>query len=81
MKIITATMARNISNDFLNNECGPIIKATMDEILLKAQRGGHSVSMLVPANWETVTKNNVAMFFKGLDYEVTIYPNTIGITW
>ena len=26
MKIITATMAKNIANDFMNNKCGPAKK-------------------------------------------------------
>ena len=37
MKIITATMASNIANDFLNNDCAPAIKDTMDRILTQAE--------------------------------------------
>ena len=81
MKVITATMAKNISNDFMNNECGPYIKKTMDEILLKAEQGGHFVQMLIPATWDNITKHNVAMFFTGLGYDITVHPTAIGIVW
>ena len=81
MKVITATMAKNIANDFLNNACGNLFKNTMDDILLKAEQGKHSTYMLVPSTWDCITKNNAAMFFSGLGYEVVIHPNAITISW
>lgn len=81
MKIITATMAKNIANDFLNNSCGLTIEDTMNEILLLAQQGKHSVLMCIPANWDCITRENVAMFFCGLGYDVTIHPTALRIKW
>ena len=81
MKIITATMAKNIANDFINNACGAHIKTTMDGILLTAERGHHCYLMLIPSSWDNVTKNNVAMFFSGLGYDVEVHPTAINIKW
>jgi hypothetical protein len=81
MKIITATMAKNIANDFMNNACGPRIKDTMDKILLAAERGHHETMMLIPTDWDSTTRSNVAMFFGGLDYKVEIHPTAITIKW
>ena len=81
MKIITATMAKNIANDFLNNACGPVIKNTMNEILHRAQRGQHDVLMLIPTSWDNSTRTSVAVFFDGLGYDVTIHPTAFKICW
>jgi hypothetical protein len=81
MKIITATTAKDISNNFLNNACGSVIEKTMNEILLKAEQGGHRVQMLIPTNWDCETRENVAMFFGKLGYDVTVYSTAMRITW
>lgn len=81
MKIITATMAKNIANDFINNVCGSRIKATMDGILLEAERGHHFYQMLVPSAWDNITTDNVAMFFSGLGYTVEVHPTAINLKW
>ena len=81
MKIITATMAKNIANDFLNNACGIHIKNAMNKILLEAEKGHSETLMIVPSNWDKNTKDNVAMFFSGLGYEVAVFPTAILIRW
>lgn len=81
MRIITATMAKNISNDFLNNACGPRIKDTMNQILYQAERGHHSEQMLIPTDWCKHTRESVAMFFMGLGYDVEVHPTAMTIKW
>ena len=81
MKIITATMAKNIANDFMNNACGPTIKKAMDEILYEAQKGHHEIHLLIPTNWDKETICNVAVFFGGLGYNVEIHPSAYTIKW
>ena len=81
MKIITATMARNISNNFENHVCGSRIKEAMNEILLKAEQGHHMVNISFPNSWTKEMKDTIAMFFVGLDYEVRQYPNAFTIIW
>lgn len=81
MKVITATMAKNISNDFANHANGHFIKRVMDEILLKAEQGKHEVAVMLPKDWDSATINNVAMFFCGLGYNVITDAIKIVISW
>lgn len=81
MKVITAAMAKNIANDFLNNSCGPHIKDTMNKILLEAERGHHEIQMLIPTDWDRITRDSVAMFFSGLGYNVEPHPTAMTIKW
>ena len=81
MKIITATMAKNISNDFLNNKCGIVIKGIMDTILLKASQGEHSASIRFPDDWSMETKANVGLFFGNLGYEVDQRSSALYLKW
>lgn len=81
MKIITATMAKNISNNFLSNMCGPTIKDTMDKILLAAERGHHEIQMFIPTDWDNATRQSVGMFFSGLGYTVEPHPSAYTIKW
>lgn len=82
MKMITATMAKNIANDFLNNKCGPAIQTIMDEILLKAQQGRHCSDVIIfPKDWDDATRNSVIRFFIGLGYEVDSGSVGMAIKW
>ena len=81
MKVITATMAKNIANDFMNNKCGPVIKNTMDSILYSAEKGHHEIFIPTPTEWDEETICNVAMFFSGLGYSVEVYPTAYKIKW
>lgn len=81
MKIITATMAKNIANDFMNNKCGPAIKNAMNEILAKAERGHHEMQMLIPTDWDKETICSVGLFFSGLGYSVETFPTAYRIKW
>ena len=81
MKIITAAMAKNITNNFMNNKCGPVIKEAMNAILYKAEMGGHGISLLVPDGWDEETIRSVAIFFGGLGYSVETYSNIYHIKW
>ena len=70
MKIITATMAHNISNKM---EGFPEIQAIMDDILLTSLKGGSCVIDFkgnTPAEiWESRL-----LFFAGLGYKVESFP-------
>lgn len=81
MKIITATMASNIANDFLNNDCAPIIKDTMDRILAKAEQGEHCASMPINQSWSEEKTNSLVLFFLGLGYKVERYSTLLKIMW
>ena len=81
MKIITATMAKNIANDFMNNKCGSIIKEAMNKILYEAERGNHEILLLIPSGWDKETICSVAVFFSGLGYSVETHPNAYRIKW
>ena len=81
MKIITAVMAKNIANDFMNNKCGSAIKNAMNEILAQAERGHHEMQMLIPTDWDTETVLSVRLFFCGLGYSVEIFPTAYRIKW
>ena len=81
MKVITATMAKNISNDFLNNKCGIVIKGMMDTILLKASQGEHSASIRLPEDWSMELKANVGLFFGNLGYEVDQRSCALYLKW
>lgn len=81
MKIITADIAKNIANDFMNNKCGPIIKEAMNKILCEAERGRHEISILFPVEWSKETICSVAVFFGGLGYSVETPPNALRIKW
>ena len=81
MKVITAVMAKNIANDFMNNECGSTIKEAMDKILYEAERGNHETYLLIPSKWSKETICGVALFFGGLGYSVETHPNAYLIKW
>lgn len=81
MNIITATMAKNIADDFMNNKCGPAIKNAMDSILYEAERGHHESLMLIPTGWDKATICSVAVFFGGLGYSVETHPTAYRIKW
>lgn len=81
MKIITATMAKNIANDFMNNKCGPVIKEAMNKILYGAEMGRHEITLLIPAGWDEETIRSVGIFFGGLGYSVETYSNIYHIKW
>ena len=81
MKIITATMAKNISNNFMNNKCGPTIQAAMNNILVQAERGHHEAQVLIPTDWDKETICNVGLFFSGLGYSVETFSAAYCIKW
>ena len=81
MKIITATMAKNISNKFMNNKCGPTIQAAMNRILAEAEQGHREAQILIPSDWDEKTICNVGLFFSGLDYAVEIFSAAYRIKW
>ena len=81
MKIITAAMAKDIANDFMNNKCGPVIKEAMDKILCEAEMGHHGICLLIPTGWDKETICSVAAFFGGLGYSVEIHPTAYSIKW
>ena len=81
MKIITATMAKNISNDFLNNKCGNVIRGIMDAILLKANQGEHSATVYFPDDWSMELKANVGLFFVNLGYNVDQRSGGLFLKW
>lgn len=81
MKIITATIAKNIANDFINNKCGPIIKEAMDKILCEAEIGHHEIQLLIPTEWDRETVCGVAVFFSELGYSVETHPSAYYIKW
>lgn len=81
MKIITATMAKNIANDFMNNKCGPVIKEAMNKILCEAEMGHHGICLLIPTGWDKETICSVAVFFSGLGYSVETHPTAYSIKW
>lgn len=78
MNIITAKMARNIANDFLNNACGPTIKEAMSEILRKANQGLHEHTIYFPNDWDSKTRHSVILFFGGLGYETSERVGCVG---
>lgn len=81
MKIITATMASNIANDFLNNDCAPVIRDTMDRILTQAEKGEHSTGMFINQAWSDEKITNLTLFFLGLGYKVEKHPTFLKIVW
>lgn len=81
MKVITATMAKNIANDFMNNACGEFIRDAMDKILLEANKGNHSCHVLFPTSWNNPLKNNIEMFFCNLGYETQNNPSSLVLRW
>lgn len=81
MKIITATMAKNIANDFMNNKCGPVIRAAMNEILHKAEMGHHETYLFIPLGWDKEIICSVAVFFSGLGYSVETHSGAYHIKW
>lgn len=81
MKIITATMASNIANDFLNNDCAPVIKNTMDRILAKAEQGEHRTGMPIHTSWSDEKTTSLVLFFLGLGYKVERHSTLLEIMW
>lgn len=81
MKIITATMANNIANDFLNNDCAPIIKDTMDRILAYAEKGEHCTGMSINQAWSDEKITSLTLFFLGLGYKVEKHSTFLKIMW
>jgi hypothetical protein len=81
MKLITATMANNIANDFLGNLCGSFIKDTMSKILIAAERGKHEISVYPPCSWSTNTIESCALFLMGLGYQVKVHCSSMSIIW
>ena len=81
MKVITAAMAKNIANDFMNNKCGPTVKDAMNKILYEAEMGHHEMRLLIPTGWDRETICSVAVFFSGLGYSVETYPTAYCIKW
>lgn len=81
MKIITATMAKNIANDFMNNKCGSVIKEAMSKILYEAEMGHHEIFLSIPIGWDEKTVCSVAVFFGGLGYSVETHSSAYRIKW
>ena len=81
MKVITAVMAKNIANDFMHNQCGPVISKAMNEILYAAERGHHKILLPIPTGWDKETICSVAVFFSGLGYSVETHPTAYIIQW
>jgi hypothetical protein len=81
MKVITATMAKNIANDFMNNACGQFVKEMMDLVLLEANKGRHSCYHFYPGTWDSLTKKNIEMFFCNLGYTTENTTSTLTLKW
>ena len=81
MKVITATMANNIANDFFNNECGDFIKLVMDNILRTALKGEHGFTANFPCGWTREKRHNIELFFQGLGYKVTHGDCSMSLKW
>ena len=70
MKIITATMAHNISNKM---EGFPEVQAIMDDILLTSLKGKNCV-IDIKGNVPTEIWESRLIFFAGLGYKVESFP-------
>lgn len=81
MKVITATMAKNIANDFMNNTCGDFIQDTMNKILLEANKGNHNCYVCFPSAWSNSLRNNIELFFCNLGYETQNNSSTLVLRW
>ena len=71
MKIITATMAKNIATKM--KDC-PEVANMMDVVLCKSLQGKRSTSFR-RSGQSTSTWESYQVFFAGLGYEVEDYPN------
>lgn len=82
MKIITATAARNIATDFMNNANRVYVEHVMEEILSAAQKGQRSFYWLYPhTKWTTDITTSFSIFFQGLGYTVDVYPSAMIFKW
>jgi hypothetical protein len=81
MKIITATMAREIADDVMNNECAPFIKEVMDKILMRALMGAHFTVISYPKDMPLPAKENVASCFCNLGYRAVDKIYELELTW
>lgn len=81
MKIITATMAREIADDVMNNECAPFIKEVMDKILMRALVGSHFTTIRYPSDMPFAARKNIASFFCNLGYRAVDSVYELELTW
>ena len=72
MKVVSASMAKNIADDFENNALAPVINEIMNNILKAAQRAEHSCNVRIPFDKISYTAANTTItFFKSLGYKIS----------
>jgi hypothetical protein len=71
MKIITATMAKNIANDFMNNVWREPLSQTMESILEASLKGQHSLCVSFTLEYGRDSASLTKTFFQGLGYTIT----------
>lgn len=81
MRIISASVARNIANESVSNKSKVVIEQAMNSILRKAEQGEHSVTICFPKAWSMEIKMNISSFFIDLDYEVNLGIDRISLNW